>query len=345
MAELRLALIGFGMVGQGVLRLAAAKAWIDVVAVIVRRPQLDGRSASEFVPDAPAGLLLSTDGATLAAAQPDVVLVATRSTLPEVLPHLRLATTAGAAVACTAEDLGYIAPDDGPEAAAIFALARARGVAIVQVGLNPGFLLDAWPLMLASVAGTIEAIEALRVVDVSAYGPRVRASLGIGFAPDEFARALSEGRTSGHRGFPESLRLMGAALGRPVDTTRIETEPIIARADRTLAGGELRRGQTAGVRQIAIATSNGDAWLRAEMTASAALDELDTEPVDRLRVRGDPALTVTITPSVPSLAGTVARIVNALPAIAAAPPGVHDTTALGITPPWIGAGHPPGARR
>jgi hypothetical protein len=334
----RVVLLGFGVVGRGVLRAAARRPGLDVVGIIVRRLELDGKPATELVAEGPAGLHLSTDGpAVLAATGPDVVLVATRSTLPEVLPHLQLAASTGVAVACTAEELAYIEPDDGPEAAAIFALSQERQVPIVALGLNPGFLLDAWPLMLANIAADIESIEAVRIVDVSGFGPQVRASLGIGHSPAGFEEGLAAGRIGGHRGFRESLRLIGAALGRPVDATTVETLPIMGQRDRSLPDGAIRKGETAGVSQIATGSTQGQQWLRVEMTASVALDELDAVPIDRIHIVGNPDLTATISPSVPSVGGTIARLVNALPAVPGTAVGVHSTLALGITPPWIAA--------
>jgi len=218
----------------------------------------------------------------------------------------------------------------------VIALAREAGVAIVQVGLNPGFLLDVLPLAVASVTSGIERIDALRVVDVSAYGPQVRMTLGIGYAPEDFERALAEGRMAGHRGFRESLRLIGAALGRPLDATTLETEPILAKTDRSLPGGGIRTGEVAGVRQVATGSTRGDAWLRAEMTVSVALEEVRAVPLDRLRVVGTPGITVEISPGVPSVQGTLGRIVNAVPQIARMPPGVHTAFALGLTPLQVG---------
>lgn len=343
---MRVVLLGFGVVGRGVLRAAARRPGLEIVGVIVRRPELDGRPATELVAEAPPGLRLSTDGpAVLARARPDVVLVATRSTLAEVLPHLRLAASTGVAVACTAEELAYIEPGDGPEAAAIFALSEERQVPIVALGLNPGFLLDVWPLMLANIAADIESIEAVRIVDVSGFGPQVRASLGIGHSPAAFDEGLAAGRIGGHRGFRESLRLIGAALRRPVDATTVETLPIMAERDRTLPDGAIRKGETAGVSQVATGSTAGHEWLRVEMTASAALDELDAAPIDRIHIVGNPDLTATIAPSAPSVGGTIARLVNALPAVPRAPIGVHSTLALGITPPGAGAVRSPEASR
>ena len=89
---------------------------------------------------------------------------------------MRLAAEAGCAIACTAEELAYVTPDDGVGCARIFGLAAKHSVAITAIGLNPGFLLDVWPLLLASLAHDVTSIEAERAVDLSGFGPTVRAS-------------------------------------------------------------------------------------------------------------------------------------------------------------------------
>jgi hypothetical protein len=331
---IRIVLVGLGVIGGALLRLTLKRPGLQVVGVVVRRNELDGTSAQEIVPESPRGLRLSVDGAAvLDEHHPDVVVVATRSGLGDVLPELRMAAAAGAGIVCTAEDLAYITPSDGPEAREIFGLAETHRVPIVALGLNPGFVLDVWPLALASLAHDIASIDAERVVDLSDFGPTVRASLGVGYWPDEFDRQLERGAIAGHRGFRESLRLLGSALGRPVDETRVETGRILARHDRTLKGGQLLAGQTAGVSQLAQGFSGGVPWLRLSMTATVALDEIGADPVDKVHIAGSTELTALISPGTSAVAGTVGRIANAIPAVAAAPPGVHTALALGITPP------------
>ncbi len=334
--KIRVVLFGFGVIGTSVLRLGQSRPGLEFVGIVVRRPELDQVPAREIVTEAPADLRLSIDGtAVLRDARPDVVIIATRSTLGEVLPLLRMTATAHVPTMCTAEDLAHIRPSDGPDAREIFALAEEHRVAIVALGLNPGFVLDVWPLMLSSLAHDVTAIEAERIVDLSGFGPRVRASLGVGYSPEAFERELAQGTISGHRGFPESLRLIGEGIGRPVDEIHIETTPIIARRPRPLLQGELLAGQTAGVRQTAVGRTNGTEWLHLAMTASVALEEIPAEPIDRVRIKGATELSAVISPGTRAVAGTAGRLVNALAAVRGAPPGVHSALALGITPPHL----------
>jgi 4-hydroxy-tetrahydrodipicolinate reductase len=337
--RIRVVLFGLGVIGGGVLRLAERRPGLDVVGVVIHRAENDGRHVKDLVPGAVSPLRASTDGAhVLRDARPDVAVIATRSTLPEVLPLLRLCAASGVRSICTAEDLAYITPTDGPEAREIFALADEHRAAIVALGLNPGFVLDVWPLLLASLAHDVTSIDAERVVDLSGFGPRVRESLGVGYAPDAFERQLAKGAISGHRGFPESLRLIGRTIGRPVDETHVETKPMFAMRDRPLLGGALEAGQTAGVRQIATGTSAGVEWLRLTMTASVALDEAGVDPVDRVHIDGTYPLRASISPGVGAVPGTVGRIVNAIPRVATIGPGVHTALGLGITPVYAARG-------
>lgn len=341
--ELRVVLFGVGVIGSGVLRLAQTRTRLRIVGAVVRRPELHGRPARDLVAEAPAHLLLSTDGAAVLRDQrPDVVLIATRSRLHEVIPQLRLAAEAGSAIGCTAEELAYITPDDGADAHEIFGLAEKHRVGITAIGINPGFLLDVWPLLLSSLAQDVKSIQAERAVDLSGFGPTVRASLGVGYSPEAFERELARGTIAGHLGFRESLRLIGNAIGRPVDDTSVVTRPILAVGPRKLLGGELQPGQTAGVRQVATGRTKGAEWLRLTMTASVSLDEAGVAPLDRFEISGTTNLSAVISPGIGAVAGTVGRIVNAIPAIAAAAPGVHTALELGITPPgfipaWGGA--------
>ena len=331
--RIRVVLFGVGVIGSGLLRLAERRPSLEIVGAVVRNEASNGKRLDELAPGAASRLRASTDGAAvLRDTRPQVAVIATRSTLAEVLPLLRICAESGIATACTAEDLADITPNDGPEAREIFGLAERHRVAIVALGLNPGFLLDVWPLVLASLAHDVTSIDAERVVDLSGFGPRVRASLGVGYAPDDFARELARGTISGHRGFPESLRLIGRALGRAVDQTHVETQPILATRDRPLLGGSLRAGETAGVRQVATGTSGGTEWIRLTMTASVALDEIGADPVDRVDIAGSAPLHAAISPGVGAVPGTIGRIINAIPAVAAAAPGVHSAFALGITP-------------
>jgi 4-hydroxy-tetrahydrodipicolinate reductase len=200
---IRAVLVGFGSTNQAVLELALTRPWLEVVGIVVRSSQRDGEPASSRVTAAPESLRCSVDLArTLRETHPDIAIVATATHLADVLPLLAAIAPTGLPIMCTAEDLAFIRRDDSIEAARILDLAADYQVPIVATGANPGFVLDLWPLTLSGLAWDVERLHARRVVDVSVFGPRVRASLGIDLTPAAFRAGIADGSVIGHAGFP-----------------------------------------------------------------------------------------------------------------------------------------------
>jgi 2,4-diaminopentanoate dehydrogenase len=339
----RVVLVGFGSANRAVLELALTRPWLEVVGIVVRSPERDGEAAADRVPGAPAGLQCSTDLAgTIARTRPDVAVVATATRLEDVLGLLETIAPTGTPIVCTAEDLAFIRAADSPVAARIIELARTHAVPIVATGANPGFVLDLWPLTLAGLAWDVERLRARRIVDVSVFGPRVRASLGIDVTPEAFAAGLADGSIVGHAGFPESLRILAAAMGRELERVEVVSEPILADAAISLPDGAVvHPGRTAGADQRATGWFDGQPWLEVSMTLHVDPAAAGLTPTDRIELDGRHGLTVTIDPGCRALLSTAAMIVNGLPRAIAAPPGVHRPGDLPPVAPWLGDAPPP----
>ncbi|HYM83397.1 MAG TPA: hypothetical protein VEY67_04525 [Candidatus Dormibacteraeota bacterium] len=331
-------LYGFGSVGRATLELALHRPWLRVAAIVGRDPRSEGSAARDVVPGAPKDLRVSTDAeATLRATRPDVALVATNSTLRDVLPQLRSCARAGVAIVCTAEELAYIGPGDSAEADEIIALAHESGVAIVPTGVNPGFVLDYWPLVASGVAWDVERIRAQRIVDVSVFGPRVLAKLGVDYTAEAFEAGVREGTIVGHLGFRESIRLLAASLGRTLPEILIATEPLVAREPVGPPHARVAAGRTMGAIQRATGFVDGEPWIELELTLHVARGQEELRPVDRLEISGRHAVRVTIEPGCGAVMSTAALLVNSIPAALAAPPGVHAPGSLPPPAPWLAA--------
>ena len=335
---IRAVLVGFGSANQAVLELAITRPWLDVVGIVVRSPARDGEPASSRVAGAPGALRCSTDlEGTLRTARPDVAIVATSTHLADVLPVLSAIAPTGTPIVCTAEDLAFIRADDSPEAARILELATANRIPIVATGANPGFVLDLWPLTLSGLAWDVERLRARRVVDVSVFGPRVRASLGIDLTPDAFRTGIADGSVVGHAGFPESLRILAAAMGRELERVEIVSEPILAEHPITLPDGAVvAAGRTAGAKQQAIGWFGGRRWLDISMTLHIDPAAAGLAPTDEIELDGRHGLRVRVEPGCRALLSTAAMIVNGLPRAIAAPVGVHRPGDLPPVAPWLG---------
>ncbi len=339
----RALLVGFGSANRAVLELALTRPWLEVVGIVVRSRERDGESAAGRVPGAPAGLRCSTDlVGTLATTRPDVAIVATATRLVDVLPVLEAIAPTGIPIVCTAEDLAFIRAGDSPAAARILTLAETHRIPIVASGANPGFVLDLWPLTLTGLAWDVERLRARRIVDVSVFGPRVRASLGIDVTAEAFAAGIADGSIVGHAGFPESLRVLAAAMGRELQRVEVFSEPILADRPLTLPDGAVvRPGRTAGADQRATGWFAGQPWLEVSMTLHVDPAAAGLTPTDRVELEGRHGLRVTVDPGFRALLSTAAMIVNGLPRAMAAPPGVHGPGDLPPVAPWLGDAPPP----
>jgi hypothetical protein len=340
---IRAVLVGFGKANQAVLELALSRPWLEVAGIVVRSAERDGEPAELLVPGAPAALRCSTDLAgTMAAARPDIAIVATATHLSDVLPVLSAVAASGTPIICTAEDLACIRADDSPAAAAILALAAEHRIPIVASGANPGFVLDLWPLTLTGLAWDVHHLRARRVVDVSVFGPRVRASLGIDLTPEAFEAGLADGSVIGHAGFPESLRILADAMGRQLERVEVLTEPILADRPLTMADGSvIARGRTAGAAQLATGWFAGEPWLEISMTLHVEPSAAGLTPTDEIELDGRHRLHVTVDPGCRALLSTAAMIVNGIPRAIAAGPGVHRPGDLPVVAPWLGDRPPP----
>ncbi|CAN5612668.1 2,4-diaminopentanoate dehydrogenase [soil metagenome] len=340
--RIRVAIVGFGRVGRAVLELAQTRPWLEVVALFARRPQRSGEPASVTVPTAPADLAVRVDAeAALAGVRPDMVVVATRSRLTDVLPQLRAAADSGArAVVCTAEELAYVQPGDSPEAAAIHELAERHSVAVVASGVNPGFVLDLWPLALSALAWDVERLEARRIGDVSVFAPHTRTQLGIGHDEPSFRAGVAAGTIAGHLGFRESLRLLSAAMGRPAERITIDTEPVLAERDYVLSDGLIPAGRTVAASQKAVAWWQGDAWISVEMLLHVAPEQDAIRPIDEAHLYGRHELHATIDPGSAAVIGAAAHLVNIIPTALEAAPGLYRPGTLPLAAPWLAASRP-----
>jgi 2,4-diaminopentanoate dehydrogenase len=309
----------------------------------VRAAARDGERAAERVPGAPAELRCSVDlEGTLRSTCPDIAVVATATHLADVLPVLETVAASGTPILCTAEDLAFIRPGDSAVAARIHELAATNAIPIVASGANPGFVLDLWPLTLSGLAWDVRRLRARRIVDVSVFGARVRASLGIDLAPAAFESGIADGSVIGHAGFPESLRILATAMGRELDRITVVSEPILAEHPITLPDGSVvAPGRTAGANQRATGWLGEEPWLDISMTLHVDPASAGLAPTDQVELDGRHGLKVTVDPGCRALLSTAAMIVNGLPRALAAGPGVHGPGDLPPVAPWLGDAPPP----
>jgi 4-hydroxy-tetrahydrodipicolinate reductase len=264
-------------------------------------------------------------GAVLSETRPDVVLHATGSSLEGVFSQLETVMKAGANIVSTCEELSYPHKTRPDLSAALDELARQHGVTVLGTGINPGFLMDAWPLFMTGVCQRVEKVRVVRVQDASKRRIPFQKKIGAGRTPEEFQKLVDEGSIK-HVGLPESAAMIAAGLGWELDDISETIGPIIAEAEAGSDYITVLPGQAAGVRQIALGTSNGKTLIELEFQAYIGAKE----SYDAVYITGTRDVEVVIKGGTHGDVSTAAVVVNAIPRVVQAPAGLVTMNDLPI---------------
>ncbi len=292
---------GAGQLGQGVAR------------ILVRR---DGHSVR-----GPFGRDQRTPALTSGA---DLVLIATTTRLRDVIDDVRLAVASGSNVLVSAEESANPWLVNESLADTVHDEALAAGVTVVGAGLNPGLIFDALVLTILGAAPDNVDITVQRTVDISGFGPTVLGRIGVGISPEGFARGVATGDILGHAGFPQSMSVVGRAIGRSASTIDATLRPMVADHSITLTDGRtIDAGLTAGVDQTYRAIDQGHTWFTAQFIGHVAPERAGLHLSDVITVHcgGEIVQEVRATPCFPSQSGSQHVLANSVDRVIAARPG------------------------
>jgi 4-hydroxy-tetrahydrodipicolinate reductase len=304
-------LMGLGEIGQAIARAALARPDLEVVAAVDPSPSLAGRTLAEILGGGAPELRVARDLASLAVPKGGVVLHATRSLLAEALPEVQAAVRAGLHVVSTCEELADPSVDHEEEGAALDRLCDEHGVAVVATGVNPGFVLDRLPALLAHATGPVRHVLGVRVVELAGRRAALRRKMGVGLTEDAFQAAYDRGEL-GHVGLRQSASLVAQSCF-DLDAYEVEEDDIVALvADEDRAGPvPVQRGEVAGVQQVARAYADGREIVRLELTLQVGAEE----PRDELVLDAQPPLRVHVPGGVQGDLATAHVVVNAVHAV------------------------------
>lgn len=321
---------GLGPIGLGVARLAAARRGVDVVGAIDVDPEKVGRDLGELLGGAAFGVTVSGDAeATLAETKPDVVLHATSSSLAKVANQLEQLAKAGANVVSTCEELSYPWTAQPQLAAELDVVARRAGVTLLGTGVNPGYAMDALPLMLTAPCASVHAVRVLRVVDAARRRGPLQRKVGAGLTAEEFEARVREGSVR-HVGLPESLHMLATRLGWELDHMDDTIGAVLADNTITTEFVDVAAGRVAGVRQVARGFVGDNEVLRLELRMYVGAPD----PQDTIEIDGDPPVRMTIGGGLHGDVATAAIVVNAAPSVIDAPPGLASMADIPLVHYW-----------
>jgi 4-hydroxy-tetrahydrodipicolinate reductase len=240
-----------------------------------------------------------------------VVLLATRSRFDEVLADLQEAVAAGLHVVSTCEELAWPWLRHEEEASALDRLCHERNVAVLGTGVNPGFVLDRLPALLAHATGPVRHVRGVRVVDVAMRRAALQRKVGLGLDERAFHDAVERGEL-GHVGLAESAALVAeGCIGLEEYEVDEDIVPLLAEEDAAGAV-PVRAGQVAGLHHEArVFAEDGREVVRLELTFALGADD----PRDEVTLDAEPPVRVIVPGGIAGDAASAHAVVNAVPAL------------------------------
>ncbi len=326
MEPIRVAQMGLGAVGCGIVRTALGRSQLRVVGAVDVDPDKVGQDLGEVLGvDAALGIPVRASLGDVLEAQPvDVVLQATGSHIPDVAGQLTDIAAAGCHVVSTCEELAYPWLRHPTLAQEIDAAARENGVTILGTGVNPGFIMDTLVLVATAVCGDVRRIVSTRVVAARERRLALQQKIGSGMAEADF-RALAARGEIGHVGLRESFYLIAAGLGWEMPEPQETIDPVRADERITTEDFDIAAGQVAGIHQTIQASSAGR-----ELVLDLTMSMAASESRDSIAVEAAPPMHLEVVGGTHGDQATWSMVANMVPRVAAAPAGLLTMLDAGL---------------
>lgn len=344
---IRVVLIGTGNCGSLALRQLIEDERFDLTGVWVSSEAKVGRDAGELAGlDVTTGVTAVDDLGAIVAAKPDCAVycamgdVRTREALADVRALLEAGiNVVGSSPVSLQYPWGVI-----PERAIdrVEDAARQGNASLFITGVDPGFVTDLLPLALASTCQSISQIRTMEIADYATYdGATVMFDvMGFGNEIGDLPFLYQPGMLSAAWGV--GIRQLAAGLGVEVDEIRDSVEQEPAPEDFDVAVGTIRKGTVAAVRFLIEGMVGGRPAIVVEHITRLRGDLRPdwAQPAQgggsyRVEITGEPSYVMDICPTsrngdhnYAAILAAAARIVNAIPDVVAAAPGIRSTLDL-----------------
>lgn len=321
---------GLGPIGQALAREVLAHPDLELAGAVDRSPGVAGRPLQEILgPEAHAlPRVVPNLGDLPIPRPPRVVLHATGSRLPQVLPQIEEIVSTGYHCVSSCEELCYPYLHHPELGRRLDELAREHRVGLVGTGVNPGFILDLLPVILSTACRRVERVRAARIVDVAKRRQPLQRKVGLGLSLDAF-RAKEAAEGMGHIGLGESAALVGAALGWSQGVVAENSEPVVAEHEMHIGDLVVAPGYVLGTRTRATLFLEDQERISLQVTIAAGVEVQE----DRVQLEGDPPLQLIIPGGVPGDTATASILVSVARRIVTVAPGLHTVLTLPAVPP------------
>jgi hypothetical protein len=334
---------------------------LELVGVWVHSEEKVGKDAGELANGVPIGVVATNDVDALLALEPDCVIYAASGPARDagaIADYERLLGAGINVVTTTSTTLINPATYVPAHRERLETAARAGRASIYASGIEPGFLLDQLPLVLSTASRSISKVHCYEMALYDDYGVAEIMIDALGFGrPLDFEPWIKlPGAIAGE--FQGQIGLIADGLGVAVGDIRETYDRRATEAPIETAFGTVEPGNCGAIRFQAIGVVGGrDAIVIDHITRLARhvapdwpIGEADLSY--RIVLEGKPNLDCWVTPSLadPAEAGipdmgsgagamlaTAMRVVNAVPYVVDAEPGLLRSLELPLTRPRHGS--------
>lgn len=331
----KIIVVGVGSTGSQVAKLAIERG-MEIIGAFDINEAIAGNEFSEILGiKKKLNVSVSADLMKIKGLKADIALYLTSSRMKDIYPQILPAIEAGMNVITTSDEFAF--PWSYPESISIDEAAKKRNVTVFGTGANPGFLVDVLPVVFSSACHQINQISVKRVADLGPYGGSVPKQFGIGLTKEVFERLHRAGKIGGHIASQGIVKYIANSVGFEIGKVTERIEPVIASTTRIGRYCKVNKGNIAGTLQIAYGKQAGKKSVIFEMNATVQPQAEGLEAGTYLAIEGKPSIQIAITSTEvreESVLITSARVVNSIPIVLSAKPGLLIQSDLPI-----GAGH------
>jgi 4-hydroxy-tetrahydrodipicolinate reductase len=327
---IRILHVGLGPLGVKIVGDLYERGLGKVVAAVDVAPGIAGKRLDEVVPASKSKARIANDFEGVKFEGIDCAVVTTSSSLAACAPTFRALLKRGACVVSTCEELSWPYLRHAKLAKELDRLAKKHGGRLLGTGVNPGFLMDAFPVGATAISKSVTRVEVHRYQDASSRRVPFQKKIGVGLTDAEFRARVKSGVLR-HVGLGESLHFIADRLGLKVDRWEEDLDAVRATREMDSALGRVKKRGICGVRQEARGYHGKKVVIDLRFQASLGLED----PHDRVIVEGVPALDVVWKGGVQGDIATSAITLNVIGPLRASAPGLHTMATIplvGCTP-------------
>jgi hypothetical protein len=349
-APLRIVVWATGGIGANAIRAIARRPDLKLAGVWVHTPEKVGRDVGELAGGEAIGLAATHDSETLIALRPDCIVYAASG--PErdaaaVPDYARFLEAGINVVTTTSTGLVYPPVFEAMWRDKLDAAAKKGRSSLYASGIFPGFASDQLALLLATQS---KRIRSIRVTEVSLNDHYPVASVmmdGMGFGrPLDFKPALSRPGVI-ESSWRAPIHLIAAGLGATVQEIRGSLQRESAHRSIQVAFGTIEAGTCGAVWTRAAGIVDGREAIVVEHIIRMARDvapnwlSSDHDATYKVTIEGEPDIQCTMTmgdvagygAGEAAMTATAMRVVNAVPHVVEARPGLLSSLDLPMTLP------------